>query len=68
GGELTSGRPDLKEGVYFGAEEPPGAVPLHGPNPGGRLRRPEPGTPARIRHASTDRARPRGSGTPTRPG
>lgn len=32
GGELTSGRPDLKEGVYFGAEEPPGAVPLHGPN------------------------------------
>ncbi|UBU15777.1 isopenicillin N synthase family dioxygenase [Nonomuraea gerenzanensis] len=32
GGELTSGRPDLKEGVYFGAEEPPGTVPLHGPN------------------------------------
>ncbi|MEV4547226.1 isopenicillin N synthase family dioxygenase [Nonomuraea wenchangensis] len=32
GGELTSGRPDLKEGVYFGAEEPPGPLPLHGPN------------------------------------
>ncbi|MEV4802157.1 2-oxoglutarate and iron-dependent oxygenase domain-containing protein [Nonomuraea sp. NPDC049421] len=32
GGELTSGRPDLKEGVYFGAEEPPGPHPLHGPN------------------------------------
>ncbi|MCT9931103.1 hypothetical protein N5079_12840 [Planotetraspora sp. A-T 1434] len=33
GGELTSGRPDLKEGIYFGVE---GAVddprPLHGPN------------------------------------
>jgi isopenicillin N synthase-like dioxygenase len=38
GGELTSGRPDLKEGVYFGAEldeEHPMAragVPLHGSN------------------------------------
>ncbi|MCF6468986.1 isopenicillin N synthase family oxygenase [Nonomuraea sp. MG754425] len=32
GGELTSGRPDLKEGVYFGAEQPPGTTPLHGPN------------------------------------
>ncbi|MEV4356874.1 2-oxoglutarate and iron-dependent oxygenase domain-containing protein [Nonomuraea sp. NPDC049625] len=32
GGELTSGRPDLKEGIYFGAEEPPGPLPLHGPN------------------------------------
>lgn len=32
GGELTSGRPDLKEGVYFGAEEPAGTLPLHGPN------------------------------------
>ncbi|MET8865264.1 2-oxoglutarate and iron-dependent oxygenase domain-containing protein [Nonomuraea sp. NPDC004580] len=32
GGELTSGRPDLKEGVCFGAEEPPGPRPLHGPN------------------------------------
>jgi isopenicillin N synthase-like dioxygenase len=38
GGELTSGRPDLKEGVYFGAEHPPehpgvrGGRPLHGAN------------------------------------
>jgi isopenicillin N synthase-like dioxygenase len=32
GDELTSGKPDLKEGVYFGAEEPPGPLPLHGPN------------------------------------
>ncbi|MFI7700051.1 2OG-Fe(II) oxygenase family protein [Nonomuraea sp. NPDC049480] len=32
GGELTSGRPDLKEGIYFGAEKPPGPLPLHGPN------------------------------------
>ncbi|MGW0806687.1 isopenicillin N synthase family dioxygenase [Nonomuraea sp. NPDC002799] len=32
GGELTSGRPDLKEGVYFGAEAPRGSRPLHGPN------------------------------------
>ncbi|MFI6812321.1 isopenicillin N synthase family dioxygenase [Nonomuraea sp. NPDC050328] len=32
GGELTSGVPDLKEGLYFGREEPPGPVPLHGPN------------------------------------
>ena len=32
GGELTSGVPDRKEGIYFGAEEPPGDVPLHGPN------------------------------------
>ncbi|GAA0929541.1 isopenicillin N synthase family dioxygenase [Nonomuraea longicatena] len=32
GGELTSGRPDLKEGVYFGEERPPGDLPLHGPN------------------------------------
>jgi isopenicillin N synthase-like dioxygenase len=32
-GELTSGRPDEKEGVYFGAELPAGdARPLHGPN------------------------------------
>ena len=32
-GELTSGRPDLKEGVYFGAELPDGDPrPLHGPN------------------------------------
>jgi isopenicillin N synthase-like dioxygenase len=38
GGELTSGRPDLKEGVYFGTELPPddprvrAGLPLHGPN------------------------------------
>ncbi len=38
GGELTSGRPDVKEGLYFGAELGAGdprvkaGVPLHGPN------------------------------------
>ena len=38
GQELTSGRPDQKEGLYFGAELPPehpkvrAGVPLHGPN------------------------------------
>jgi isopenicillin N synthase-like dioxygenase len=38
GGELTSGRPDQKEGYYFGAEIPAddprvrSGVPLHGPN------------------------------------
>lgn len=38
GGELTSGRPDRKEGLYFGAELPPddprvrAGTPLHGPN------------------------------------
>jgi isopenicillin N synthase-like dioxygenase len=38
GGELTSGRPDLKEGIYFGAElgaDDPAVkagTPLHGPN------------------------------------
>jgi isopenicillin N synthase-like dioxygenase len=38
GGELTSGRPDLKEGLYFGTELAPDharvrqGVPLHGPN------------------------------------
>ena len=32
GGELTSGVPDLKEGLYFGAEEPADGRPLHGPN------------------------------------
>lgn len=32
GGELTSGQPDLKEGLYFGTELPPSPLPLHGPN------------------------------------
>jgi isopenicillin N synthase-like dioxygenase len=38
GGELTSGKPDLKEGIYFGAELAPDhplvrqGTPLHGPN------------------------------------
>jgi len=38
GGELTSGAPDHKEGIYFGAEIPPDdprvrmGLPLHGPN------------------------------------
>lgn len=38
GGELTSGKPDLKEGLYFGAELGPedpqvkAGTPLHGPN------------------------------------
>src|SRR5215471_8906159 len=38
GDELTSGRPDQKEGLYFGAELPAGhplvraGTPLHGPN------------------------------------
>ncbi len=38
GGELTSGRPDIKEGIYFGAELGPdhplvrSGTPLHGPN------------------------------------
>src|SRR5262249_49832228 len=38
GGELTSGKPDLKEGIYFGAELVPDhplvkkATPMHGPN------------------------------------
>jgi isopenicillin N synthase-like dioxygenase len=36
GGELTSGRPDLKEGLYLGtelaADHPRTALPMHGPN------------------------------------
>jgi isopenicillin N synthase-like dioxygenase len=33
GDELTSGKPDQKEGLYFGAELPAGhPLPLHGPN------------------------------------
>ncbi|HEV3226718.1 MAG TPA: 2-oxoglutarate and iron-dependent oxygenase domain-containing protein, partial [Acidimicrobiales bacterium] len=32
GAELTSGRPDQKEGLYFGQERPPSDLPLHGPN------------------------------------
>jgi isopenicillin N synthase-like dioxygenase len=32
GDELTSGKPDRKEGLYFGTELPPGDRPLHGPN------------------------------------
>jgi len=36
GGELTSNRPDWKEGLYFGAEVPPdhedASKPMHGPN------------------------------------
>jgi len=38
GGELTSGKPDMKEGLYFGTELPPdhprvrSGVPLHGAN------------------------------------
>ncbi|HEX5094597.1 MAG TPA: 2-oxoglutarate and iron-dependent oxygenase domain-containing protein [Acidimicrobiia bacterium] len=32
GGELTSGRPDRKEGLYFAAEHPGDARPLHGAN------------------------------------
>jgi isopenicillin N synthase-like dioxygenase len=32
GGELTSGQPDMKEGLYFGQERPPSTTPLHGPN------------------------------------
>jgi len=40
GGELTSGVPDRKEGIYFGRQDPASDVPLHGPNlfPGDDLR------------------------------
>lgn len=31
-GELTSGHPDLKEGLYFGDELPVDSRPMHGPN------------------------------------
>jgi isopenicillin N synthase-like dioxygenase len=32
GGELTSGQPDMKEGLYFGQELPKSGAALHGPN------------------------------------
>src|ERR1700694_1021873 len=32
GGELTSGEPDMKEGLYFGQELPKSDTALHGPN------------------------------------
>ena len=32
GGELTSGVPDAKEGIYFGTELPSSDRPMHGPN------------------------------------
>jgi isopenicillin N synthase-like dioxygenase len=50
GGELTSGRPDRKEGIYFGSELSAGhprvaaGTPLHGPNL-------FPDEPAGLRHA-----------------
>lgn len=50
GGELTSGRPDHKEGLYFGAELPAddprvrAGLPLHGPNQ-------FPASPAELRAA-----------------
>ena len=48
GGELTSGRPDMKEGLYFGEELPPGDPrPLHGPNQ-------FPARPAELRAAVLD--------------
>eukprot|EP01090_Pellita_catalonica_P009489 TRINITY_DN20579_c0_g1_i1.p1 TRINITY_DN20579_c0_g1~~TRINITY_DN20579_c0_g1_i1.p1 ORF type:complete len:270 (-),score=40.61 TRINITY_DN20579_c0_g1_i1:317-1126(-) len=31
-GEQTSGKPDMKEGIYFGKELPPSEIPLHGQN------------------------------------
>ena len=53
GGELTSGRPDRKEGIYFGAELPAddprvrAGRPLHGPNL-------FPAAPAGLRRAVLD--------------
>lgn len=53
GGELTSGRPDLKEGLYFGTELPPddprvaAGWPLHGANLW-------PAEPAELRQATLD--------------
>jgi isopenicillin N synthase-like dioxygenase len=44
GSELTSGRPDAKEGLYLGIEGPPGERPLQGPNLW-------PDRPARLRPA-----------------
>lgn len=33
GGELTSGKPDAKEGIYYGTDDPKNDPrPLHGPN------------------------------------
>lgn len=53
GGELTSGKPDIKEGVYFGEELPPSdprvveGLPLHGANL-------FPVRPAELKSAVTD--------------
>ena len=47
GRELTSGRPDRKEGLYFGQELPPSTTPLHGPNQ-------FPARPAGLRDAVLD--------------
>ena len=53
GGELTSGRPDVKEGIYFGAELPASdprvveGLPLHGANL-------FPARPAELKSAVTD--------------
>ena len=38
GGELTSGVPDLKEGIYFGAELPADAPSGRGPHAAARRR------------------------------
>ena len=53
GGELTSGKPDRKEGIYFGSELPPSdprvvaGLPLHGANQ-------FPGRPSGLRQAVLD--------------